>query len=551
MVQMKVVLDIETDGFNPSKVHCIVAKDINTNVVTVFDPSTMYSFNNWAKQVDKFIMHNGLSFDVPVLNRLLNSNILPGDVIDTLVLSQLFNPIREKGHSLRAWGEKLNMLKGGEDVNFSKYDYNMLKYCKQDVEITHAVYNELVKESKGFSKESIDLEHDIRLIIDQQEKNGFAFDIQKAQELLAKLKDDIYDLEQWSLEEFEPTIVEMKTKTKEIPFNIGSRQQIADRLMKRGWKPKQFTDKDNIIINEAVLKTIKEPELKLIAERFTKYFLLQKRAVMVESWIEACDENNKVHGRVMTLRTITGRMAHNSPNMAQVPATYSPYGKECRNLWTVSDPTKYKLVGTDASGLELRCLAHYLNDTNYTDEILNGDIHTKNMELAGIKNRDQAKTFIYAFLYGAGAEKIGKIVGAGKEQGNMLIKRFLSNLPSLKRLREQVETAGRRGRILAIDGRYLKVRSAHSALNTLLQGAGAIICKHWLLHIIKRVYNKKLDVKLVASVHDEYQFEVANKDVGEFCSITKIAIKETEKTLKLRCPLDNDYKVGVTWTETH
>ena len=225
---MKVVLDIETDGFNPSKVHCIVAKDINTNVVTVFDPSTMYSFNNWAKQVDKFIMHNGLSFDVPVLNRLLNSNILPGDVIDTLILSQLFNPIREKGHSLKAWGEKLNMPKGGEDVNFSKYDFNMLKYCKQDVEITHAVYNELIKESKGFSKESIDLEHDIRLIIDQQEKNGFAFNIQKAQELLAKLKDDIYDLEQWSLEEFEPTIVEMKTKTKEIPFNIGSRQQIAD-----------------------------------------------------------------------------------------------------------------------------------------------------------------------------------------------------------------------------------------------------------------------------------------------------------------------------------
>ena len=353
------------------------------------------------------------------------------------------------------------------------------------------------------------------------------------------------------MEEFEPTIVEMKTKTKEIPFNIGSRQQIADRLMKRGWKPKQFTDKDNIIINEAVLKTIKEPELKLTAERFAKYFLLQKRAVMVESWIEACDKSNRVHGKVMTLRTVTGRMAHNSPNMAQVPATYSPYGKECRGLWTVSDAMNYKLVGTDASGLELRCLAHYLNDTSYTDEILNGDIHTKNMELAGIKNRDQAKTFIYAFLYGAGAEKIGKIIGAGKEQGNVLINRFLSNLPSLKRLRSQVENAGYRGKIKAIDGRYLKVRSAHSALNTLLQGAGAIICKHWLLRITHRVYNKKLDVKLVASVHDEYQFEVHNKDISEFCSITKIAMKETENLLKLRCPLDNDYKVGTTWAETH
>ena len=548
---MKVVLDIETDGFNPSKIHCIVAKDIDTDTITIWDSGNMNSFKSWAKDIDKFIMHNGLSFDAPVLNKLLNAEILPGDIIDTLILSQLFNPIREKGHGLRAWGEKLNMFKGGEGVNFLKYNQAMLDYCKQDVEITHAVYKELLKESKGFTKESIDLEHDIRLIIDQQEKNGFAFDIRKAQELLAKLKDDIYDLEQWSLEEFEPTIVEMKTKTKEIPFNIGSRQQIADRLMKRGWKPKQFTDKDNIIINESVLKTIKEPELKLTAERFAKYFLLQKRAVMVESWIEACDKSNRVHGKVMTLRTVTGRMAHNSPNMAQVPATYSPYGKECRGLWTVSDAMNYKLVGTDASGLELRCLAHYLNDTSYTDEILNGDIHTKNMELAGIKNRDQAKTFIYAFLYGAGAEKIGKIVGAGKQQGNVLINRFLSNLPSLKRLRSQVENAGYRGRIKAIDGRYLKVRSAHSALNTLLQGAGAIICKHWLLRITHRVYNKKLDVKLVASVHDEYQFEVANKDVEDFCSITRISMKETENLLKLRCPLDNDYKVGTTWAETH
>ena len=548
---MKVVLDIETDGFNPTKVHCIVAKDITTNTVTVFDPGNMYGFNNWAKQVDKFSMHNGLSFDAPVLNRLLGTEIAPGKIIDTLILSQLFNPIREKGHSLKAWGEKLNMLKGGEDVNFFKYDKAMLDYCKQDVEITHAVYKELVKESEGFSQESVDLEHDIRLIIDQQEKNGFAFDIMKAQQLLATLKDDIYDLEQWALEEFEPTIVEMKTKTKEIPFNIGSRQQIADRLMKKGWKPKQFTDKKNIIINEAVLKKIKEPELKLTAERFSKYFLLQKRAVMVESWIEACDNDNRVHGRVMTLRTITGRMAHNSPNMAQIPAVYSPYGKACRGLWTVSDIKKYKLVGTDASGLELRCLAHYLNDTNYTDEILNGDIHTKNMELAGLEGRAQAKTFIYAFLYGAGPEKIGKIVGEGRDKGNILINRFLSNLPALKRLRNQVENASRRGKIKAIDGRYLKVRSTHSALNTLLQGAGAIICKQWLLHIIKRVYNKKLDVKLVASVHDEYQFEVANEDVNEFCSITKIAMKETEKTLNLRCPLDNDYKVGVTWKETH
>ena len=548
---MKVVLDIETDGFNPSKIHCIVVKDINTNTLTVWDSGNMYGFKNWAKGVDTFIMHNGLSFDAPVLNRLLDAEILPGNIVDTLILSQLFNPIREKGHSLKAWGEKLNMLKGGEGVNFSKYNQAMLDYCKQDVEITHAVYKELLKESKGFSKESIDLEHDIRLILDQQEKNGFAFDIKKAQELLAKLKDDIYDLEQWSLEEFEPTIVEMKTKTKEIPFNIGSRQQIADRLMKRGWKPKQFTDKDNIIINEAVLKTIKEPNLKITAERFAKYFLLQKRAVMVESWIEACDESNKVHGKVMTLRTVTGRMAHNSPNMAQVPATYSPYGKECRSLWTVSDTTKYKLVGTDASGLELRCLAHYLNDVSYTDEILNGDIHTKNMELAGIKNRDQAKTFIYAFLYGAGPAKIGKVVGGGALAGQRLISKFLGSMPKLKELRENVVEASQTGTIKALDGRLLHIRADYASLNTLLQGAGAIICKQWLVHITERIHKSGVDAKLVASIHDEYQFEVAKKDATKFGQITKDAMKETEKTLNIKCPLDCEFKIGTTWSETH
>ena len=193
---MQVVLDIETDGFNPSKIHCIVVKNIDTNLVTVFDPDHLYSFNSWSKNVDKFIMHNGLSFDAPILNRLLGTNIKPDRIIDTLILSQLFNPLRDKGHSLKAWGEKLNMLKGGEGVNFLIYNQAMLDYCKQDVEITHVVYKELINESKGFSKESVDLEHKVRLILNQQENNGFAFNMRKAQELRAKLRDDLHDLEQ-------------------------------------------------------------------------------------------------------------------------------------------------------------------------------------------------------------------------------------------------------------------------------------------------------------------------------------------------------------------
>jgi|TARA_R100000455_G_C6246602_1_gene104170 DNA polymerase-1 len=209
-------------------------------------------------------------------------------------------------------------------------------------------------------------------------------------------------------------------------------------------------------------------------------------------------------------------------------------------------------VGTDASGLELRCLAHLMNDKQFTDTLLTGDIHTHNMNMAGLTDRDQAKTFIYAFMYGAGPAKIGQIVGGGSKEGKVLIDRFLKSMPSLKRVRDIVtNTAQKHGVIKGIDGRLLRTRSPHSALNTLIQGAGAVVCKLWLVNIMKRTTSSNLDVKLVASVHDEYQFEVVNKDVQAFCKITKYAMKDTEKQLQMRCPLDNEYKVGKTWAETH
>jgi len=492
-------------------------------------------------------MHNGVSFDAPVLNRLLNTNIKLNQIEDTLIMSQLFNPIREGGHSLNSWGERLNYPKW-ECEDFSTYTQDMLEYCKNDVELTAKLYEKLSEESKKFSSYSITLEHKIRAIIDQQENNGFALDIQKAIGLLARLSDEANKLELWSKKEFEPTIVELKTKTKYIPFNIGSRQQIANRLIERGWKPKQFTDKGNVIVSEEILDKIKMKE----ATNFSRFFLLQKRIAQIQSWIKLYNDNTgRVHGRVLTLKTITGRMAHHSPNMAQIPAIRSPFGKECRDCWTVSNPHTHTLVGTDASGLELRCLAHLMNDKDYINEILHGDVHTTNMKMAGITDRDQCKTFIYAFMYGAGAAKIGKIVGGNKDHGQALIDRFLSNMPALARVRSNVQSAAEQGRIKGIDGRVLRIRSPHSALNTLIQGAGASICKDWLVNMIQRISSTGLDAKLVASIHDEYQFEVAKGDVKRFGSITREAIKDTERKLKFNCPLDSTWKDGETWTMTH
>ena len=542
-----VTLDIETDSLNPSKIHCIVAKDLNTSKVKVWDHTNLETFKPWASNINNFIMHNGVSFDAPVLNKLLDADIKLSQVIDTLILSQLFNPTRDGGHSLSAWGQRLGHPKG-EQEDFSTYTEDMLEYCKNDVDVTETLYKQLSKEKGNFSSYSIKLEHKVRAIIDQQERNGFTLNMEKAIGLLARLTDEANGLESWSKKEFEPTVVELKTKTKYIPFNIGSRQQIASRLMDRGWKPKQYTDKGNVIVSEAILDKINMEE----AKQFSRFFLLQKRIAQIQSWINCCDDNTgRVHGRVLTLKTVTGRMAHHNPNMAQVPAVRSPFGKECRDCWTVSNPHTHTLVGTDAAGLELRVVAHLMNDKDYTNEVLHGDVHTANMKMAGLTDRDQAKTFIYAFLYGAGAAKIGSIVGVNKQQGQELIDRFLRNMPALNRIRKQVLKAAEGGRIKGMDGRTLLIRSPHAALNTLIQGAGATICKDWLVNMIQRINSTGVDAKLVASIHDEYQFEVAKKDLQRFGTITREAIKDTERNLNLRCPLDSTWQNGETWAMTH
>ena len=540
------VVDIETDGLNATQIHCIVACEYETGKEKVWVQDDCSQFAAWSEKIDTFIMHNGVSFDAPTLNRLTGSKIKLSQIRDTLIESQLFNPMRDGGHSLSSWGKQIGFSKG-EYNDFNTFSKDMLEYCIRDTKLTRKLAYKLSEEGKMFSTRSYELERKIRAIIDQQEKNGFAFNLRKAMSFLATLEEEEQSLKDKAQEMFEPTEVKLKTKTKYIPFNIGSRKQIAERLMERGWKPTNHTEKGNVIVNEDVLSKIDMPE----AEMFSRYFLLQKRTGLIKAWIEACQEDNRVRGRVMTLRTVTGRMAHNSPNMAQVPAVYSPYGKECRSLWTVSNPDTHTLIGTDASGLELRCLAHYMNDPDFTNEVLNGDVHTANMKAAGLTDRDQAKTFIYAFLYGAGPAKIGKVVGGSAKAGQQLITKFLSNMPKLKKLRENVARWSKDGTIPALDGRRLHIRSEHAAVNTLLQGAGAIICKQWLVHITERIRKSGVDAKLVASIHDEYQFEVAKKDAQRFGQITKDAMQETEKTLKVKCPLDCEFKIGTTWMETH
>lgn len=553
---MRCIVDVETNGLikDATTVHCIVAADIDTGKGYVFKEHECYTaFPVWAKQVQKFIMHNGISFDAPVVNKLIGEIINLNSVTDTLILSQLYNPIRDGGHSLKEWGNKLSLPKQ-EMKDFSLFTQQMLEYCKQDINITYKLYKQLKSEGRNFSSRSVKLEHAVRAAIDVQEKNGFALNLPYAMMLQARFEDESDQIQKELQEIFEPivTIRHHKTSGKRLPdhvevFNPASRKQISERLINKGWNPKHKTEKGNIIVDEAVLGKINMPEAKAI----TRYLLLQKRASQIKSWIGAVEDDGRVHGRVLTLKTITGRMAHYAPNMAQIPASYSPYGEECRNCWTVSNKDTHTLVGTDASGLELRALAHYMKNDSFIQEILEGDIHTANQKMAGLPDRASAKTFIYALLYGAGAAKIGSIIGGSVGTGKKLIDTYLSNLPTLKLLRNQVQEASIKGKIKGLDGRYHHTRSPHSSLNTLIQGAGAIICKDWLLRILDGVDKIGLDVKLVASIHDEYQFEVSKKDAERFGQLTGDAMKMTEQELEMKCPLDSSFKVGETWATTH
>tara|TARA_R100000353_G_scaffold35832_1_gene28521 strand:+ start:23 stop:1723 length:1701 start_codon:yes stop_codon:yes gene_type:complete len=566
---MNIVVDIETDSLDATKIYCIVARNMESGDNYAFVGDDCYDkFPKFIeKHAEKIVMHNGVGFDAPVLNRLARTNIRLPQIEDTLIMSQLYNPERMNGHSLDSWGKRLGYNKI-EFHDFSKFTNEMLTYCKRDVELTHKVYNHLKLEGKNFSDYSLRLEHDIRSIVSKQEKNGFYLDQQKAMELRAKLEDQAEDIEKNVHKTFPPLkreeefVPKVNNKTrgyeKGVPFtkvsyekfNLASRKQIAERLMMLGWKPDKFTDKNSPIVDEGVLSKITNiPEAKLIA----KYLLLKKRTSQISSWLdEVSNTTGRVHGRVLTLRCVSGRMSHNSPNMAQVPATYSPFGKECREVWTTDKPDTHVIFGTDASGLELRMLAHYIDTPDYTNEILNGDIHTKNMNMAGLTDRDQAKTFIYAFLFGAGAKKISTIVGSKDlTLGKKLIDKFLSELPRLKSFRSQVEEAAQSGKVRGLDGRLFNVRSAHKAVNTIIQGAGAIACKVWLRNMMKHVYKKGLDVKLIASIHDEYQFEVNKNDIQSMGEVVKLSIKETTEQLNLKCPLDAEFKTGSSWADTH
>lgn len=578
---------------------------------------------------DQVIGHNIINYDLALCEKLYPwFHIERYKVVDTLVMSRLIwsnlgdldvaKQTNQKGsHSLKAWGYRL----GYHKLEFNEWDTfseEMLEYNTVDVEVNERLWNLI--ESKKVDLRAIELEHQVAFIISQQERYGFCFDEPRAIQLAAQLQTRRLQLEELLQSVFKPFYLSAGevtpkrttngskvpgtwegapyTKIKLTVFNPGSRHHIAYMLKRLyNWKPTEFTDGGQPKIDETVLGKLEWPEAKLLNE----YFLIQKRLGMLidgdNSWLKLV-RNGKIYGEVITNGAVTGRATHRNPNVAQTPAVGAAYGAECRELF---GPSAGRVqVGIDVSGLELRCLSHYLakwDGGNYGRIVCDGDVHWANTQAAlGILverdehlypehklYRDGIKTFIYAFLYGAGGWKIGMTIfdiilklksrnlvykhllksffkgnespseDDFKRAGNKLKKEFTAKTPGLQKLIEGVQSACERGYLYGLDGRWLHIRSPHAALNTLLQSAGALICKRWMVEldwaITSRGWQHK--VQQIAWIHDELQFEADPDIAEEFGKLAVHCIALAGMYFDIRVPLTGEYKIGRNWRECH
>ena len=503
---MKLIFDIETDGFleECSKVHSIVIKDIETNQVFSYHGDKIGRGLMLLNGANLLVGHNILKFDLAVLKKLYPRQYdIKAEILDTLLVSRLIwtnqkeldfqkkeLPLNLAGrHSLESWGYRLGLRKGefAKTNDFTEWSEEMQKYCEQDVEVTHELYN-LIQKQK-YSPEAIRLEHNFARCIHLQEAHGFHFDVASAKKLYASLANRRLELEKSLVSTFPnwkqyigTFIPKRDNKTlgykkgvsvkkyKEMTFNPNSRDHISNRLMNKGWKPKDFTPDGKPKVDESVLSKLEYPEAKLLAE----HFLVQKRIAQLaegnNAWLKL-QKDGKIYGGVITNGANTGRCTHQRPNVAQTPSVGVPYGKECRSLFTV--PDGFQLIGCDASGLELRCLAHYIgafDEGHFTKQLLDGDIHTYNQKQIGLPTRDLAKRCIYGVIYGIGDTRLGSVVGKSSQEGKRIKAKLFEGLPALKKLRDNVIVKTRNQKyLLGLDKRKLIPRSEHSSLNLLIQ----------------------------------------------------------------------------------
>ena len=581
---MRLAFDIETNGLirqGMDRIHCIVAQDIDTGEVHRFTPSNYRDGLKLLQDATELWGHNIIGYDIPAIQTIHPRWSPRGLVRDTLILSRLlFTDILDRDfrsrpanmpgnlygrHSLESWGHRLGVHKSefgkSLDGDWSTFTPEMLEYCAQDVVVSVALVKLFEPKLEQYAP-SIDTEHKIASLMSWQEESGFPFDVSKAQQLESTLRTELDDLAGKMRDTFywvpgKNMTPKRSNKTKGYhegaefckltEFSPTSRFHIGWAFQQfRGWKPTDFTDAGQPSIDESILKGIGTEE----ALAFARILELQKHLGQLSegknAWLKNVTPEDKLHHSCV-LATNTGRMAHMRPNLAQVPSAH-----EYRELFTAG-PDRV-VVGADASGLELRCLGHYLSAFDggkFADTVVNGDIHTDLAEIYGT-DRKTGKGVTYCLIYGGGNAKLGSVAGGSSQKGAAIRKKIMSDLKGFKALNDAIQKRAQTGVLKGLDGRPIRLQGkAHAATNYLLQSAGAVICKLWVVRAHELLQEANIDYTPLAFVHDEIQLSVHPDHVekAEFCLTA--AMRDVGEQLKFRCQLDAEAQHGNSWADTH
>jgi DNA polymerase-1 len=595
---MRLYFDIETDGLLDTVSRCwiICAVDLDTGARHVFNSNGLgggiSAGLEFLSGADLLVGHNIIRYDLKALNQLFGWRPDPSTTLhDTLVLARLVSPnlkitdealvaagtldSKLRGRdSLEAWGQRIGIHKAKYEGGFEAWNQEMEDYCVQDCVSGVALYRHLAVDA--LDQRSVDLEHSVAAICDLMEEAGWPFDEKAAGELYVRLVERRDELEQSLVDKFgewqevDRVLIPKRdnkrlgykagvevTKHKTVVFNPKSRRHIEKKLRELGWVPAEFTPSGQAKLDEEILSTIEIPEAAQIIE----YLLVTKRLGQVgdgdQGWLKVA-KNGKIHAGYKTMGTVTGRAAHFRPNIAQTPANDAPYGEECRALFTV--PKGWKLIGSDFEGLELRCLAHYLKNWDggaYEKIVTEGDVHSYHAEMLGGVPRQLAKRFIYGWLYGAGQSLIAALLEVKPSKVKGILQSFMRRIRGLGALKQGVAAAAERGWLKGLDGRRIPVRSPHSAFNALLQSAGAVLCKTWLMdsHNALQAAGYRWgwdgDFVIVGWVHDELQIAVREGLEDEIGPIVVRCAQESGRRYGFKCRLDSKFVVGSSWKETH
>ena len=599
---MKLVFDIETDGLDATRIWCIVAQDVETKKIYKWKPDDITSGLHFLEKADALIGHNIIGYDIPMIKQVTGVDLFKARVYDTWTMSQVLNYKRPHKHGLGGWGEHLGYNKLNFD-NWSEFSEEMLTYCVRDVELNTKVYEILMKEfkdqvaKKPLLSKGLRAEHDAAIFESKVRMKGWLFDVDKANKLHEIMSKEIEEIESQVHPELpEMTIwVDKQPKTAnytkkgeftavtrrllteylgyepnlwdwnplkefqrsyQTQVTLGNMEEVKEYLYTIGWKPDDWNYKKvgyEFHKTSPKLTTTSLSKLGFIGCAIDRYYTTRSRRSILEGWLKAV-KGQRLHGRMWVIGTPTFRSRHEV--ITNLPSVEASWGKEMRSLFICEDG--YKVVGADSAGNQMRALCHYIGDESFTKEVISGDVHSYNANILGCARGD-AKRWLYAYLFGGGAAKLGTILTGkpDKSAGDVSKKKYQSAIPGLGKIKaklEEIYNQTKRGFgssfIPGLDGRRVYVSSAHQSLNYLLQSAEAITCKAALGYAMEAIAYENLDAYPVIFYHDEMAWVAKEEHAERVKEICVEAFREAPKEFNVQC-MDGDGVIGSCYADVH